>query len=100
MKVTLTDQAIDSLEELVLFIAETNSEDKAIAIGRALVAEAMGLDKFPFKNSIEPELDSLHKQHRRLIYANRYKIVYKIEGETIMVTDFFDTRQDPAKMKG
>lgn len=100
MKVVLTDQALDSLEELVLYIAETSSENRALLIGRALIKEAMSLDTFSSKGSIEPALESLNEQHRRLIYEHRYKIVYRIVGETIFVTDFFDTRQNPSKMKG
>jgi len=37
--------------------------------------------------------------HRRAIEGH-FKIIYRVEGETIYVTDFFDSRQDPAKMKG
>jgi plasmid stabilization system protein ParE len=35
MKVILTDEALESLEDLVLFLAETRGEDKAVSIGRA-----------------------------------------------------------------
>ncbi len=99
MKVILTDEAIESLETLVLFLAETRGELKALSIGRTLVSEAMALDRFPMKGPIEPLLESLNKGHRRIIFSNRYKIIYKVE-DAVYITDFFDTHQDPSKMKG
>ncbi len=29
-----------------------------------------------------------------------FKIIYKVEGNIVFITDFFDSRQDPTKMKG
>jgi hypothetical protein len=37
--------------------------------------------------------------HRRLVESH-YKIIYRVVGEYIYVTDIFDSRQDPDKMKG
>lgn len=47
----------------------------------------------------EEYLEHLGKGHRRIIHGY-FKIIYRLEGELIYVTDFFDTRRDPAKMKG
>jgi len=44
-------------------------------------------------------LEHLQMGHRRLVQSH-YKIIYRIEGNTIYITDIFDSRQDPAKMKG
>jgi hypothetical protein len=50
------------------------------------------------KGQHEPYLKNLNKGHRRLIEGH-FKIIYRIEGDYIYVTDFFDARQDPEKMK-
>lgn len=39
------------------------------------------------------------KEHRRIIEGH-YKIIYRVEGQAIYITDIFDSRQDPNKMKG
>jgi hypothetical protein len=39
----------------------------------------------------------LGEGHRYLIESN-YKIIYKEVPEGILITDVFDTRQDPAKI--
>ena len=46
----------------------------------------------------EEYLEHLGQSHRRIIEGN-YKIIYRIDGDMIYVTDIFDTRQDPGKMK-
>ena len=32
--------------------------------------------------------------------VSHYKIIYRVIGETIYITDIFDSGQDPDKMKG
>jgi hypothetical protein len=44
-------------------------------------------------------LGHLGKGHRRLIEGN-FKIVYRVDGDVVYVTDIFDSRQDPDKVKG
>jgi toxin ParE1/3/4 len=45
----------------------------------------------------EEFLEHLQLSHR--IISN-YKIVYTIKTDHILITDIFDTRQDPDKIKG
>jgi hypothetical protein len=47
---------------------------------------------------LEEYLDHLGQAHRRVIEGN-YKIIYKVTDDAIIVTDVFDTRQNPSKMK-
>jgi mRNA-degrading endonuclease RelE of RelBE toxin-antitoxin system len=54
--------------------------------------------KNPFIGQQEEYLAHLNKGHRRLIEGN-YKIIYRVQDDVIYVTDIFDSRQDPAKMK-
>ena len=46
-----------------------------------------------------PFLEHLGLGHRPIIEGH-FKIIYKVEGEYIYITDIFDSRQDPDKMKG
>ena len=100
MKVVFTDEALKSLKSILLFINDSIGEKQATLIGRALVADALKLEKFPNRGSIEPGLEHLKENHRRIISKVYYKIVYKVEGDAVNITDIFDSRQDPSKMKG
>lgn len=53
----------------------------------------------PLKGQKDPYLEHLSLDHRRLVESH-YKIIYRIIGEYIYITDIFDSRQDPDKMKG
>jgi len=44
------------------------------------------------------QIDEINPEYRRII-ARHYKIVYKVESQTILILNIFDTRQDPAKSK-
>ncbi len=47
----------------------------------------------------EDSLEDLSLGHRRWI-VQEIKIVYRSIGPILLVTDFFDSRQDPSRMKG
>lgn len=64
-----------------------------------MLDKADNLVSSPKAGQIEKYLQHLDRSHRRLIEGH-FKIIYRLEGELIYITDFFDTRQDPKKMKG
>jgi plasmid stabilization system protein ParE len=61
------------------------------------LAKADALLNNPNTGQREEYLEHLGQSHRRVIEGN-YKIIYRQEGETIFITDIFDSRQDPAKL--
>ena len=53
----------------------------------------------PYMGQQEEYLEHMGQSHRRVIEGS-HKIIYRIEGEAIVITDIFDSRQDPEKMSG
>ena len=53
--------------------------------------------RHPLSGQIEVNLQKLGEDHRYLVEGN-YKIIYKKVKEGILITDVFDTRQDPVKI--
>ncbi len=51
----------------------------------------------PWQGQKEPYLEHLELGHRRLIESH-YKIIYRVLGECIYITDIFDYIEDPEKM--
>lgn len=86
------------MECLDFFPSEVSAE-KVSTIRDTILTRADKLVSNPQLGQQEEYLEHLGKNHRRLIEGN-YKIIYRVEGETIYITDIFDSRQDPAKMKG
>ena len=76
-----------------------------MVVGESVVSKATTMDRadsleYTHQHYQEEEyLSYLNQGHRRLIEGH-FKIIYRIEGDNVYITDFFDTRQDPAKMKG
>ena len=100
MKFIITNQSLDRLEDSLTFYLKDLQIplEKVAEIKERLLLSTNRLVKNPYIGQIEPYLVKLNKAHRRIIEGN-FKIIYRIENETIYVTDFFDSRKDPEEMK-
>ncbi len=56
------------------------------------------LTEHPLLGQEEESLVELEQGHRYLV-EGYYKIIYRIIDDVAYITDIFDTRQDPDKMK-
>jgi toxin ParE1/3/4 len=99
MKLIYTEQALVSLEEALELIAPKVSYEKFIEIRDHILDNADTLLLQPLKGQKEPLLEHFELDHRRLVEGH-YKIIYRVVGEYIYITDIFDSRQDTDKMKG
>ena len=99
MKLFYTEQAILSLQECLDFLPPEVSAEKRLQIRDKILAKAEKLLTKPRMGQKEEYLEHLSQSHRRIIEGH-YKIIYRVEGEIIYVTDIFDSRQDPSKMRG
>lgn len=68
--------------------------------GRRITAEARTLIEHPDIGPVEGSLEHLGLGHRYLLVGRLHKVIYRIEGEVVVITDVFDVRQDPSKMRG
>ena len=98
MKLFYTEQALDSLQECLDFLSADVPPEKILEIRDRIVTKVDKLLENPFIGQREEYLAHLRLEHRRIIEGN-YKIIYRVVGETIYITDIFDTRQDPSEMK-
>jgi toxin ParE1/3/4 len=99
MKLIYTEQALHSLEEALNFIAPNITHEKLIEIRDKILDATDTLVLHPLQGSREPFLEHLGLGHRRLVVSH-YKIIYRVTGDYIYITDIFDSRQDPNKMNG
>jgi plasmid stabilization system protein ParE len=99
MKLFYTEQALESLQECLDFLPADISTEKRLKIRDSMLIKAEKLLTDPSIGQREEYLEHLGQAHRRII-ENQYKIIYRIDGEIIYITDIFDTRQDPSKVKG
>jgi toxin ParE1/3/4 len=98
MRIVLTDYAKINLAKIYGYIAKYASIEIAKNVKNGVLEQISTLLKHTKLGQIEEDLHELDKNHRRLVYKH-YKIVYRIEGDIIYITDIFDSRQDPEKIK-
>jgi toxin ParE1/3/4 len=98
VKLLYTEQALDSLQECLDFLSAGVPPGKIQEIRDRIIAKADKLLESPFTGQRDEYLAHLGLEHRRIIEGN-YKIIYRVTGEIIYITDIFDTRQDPSEMK-
>jgi toxin ParE1/3/4 len=97
MKILWTDFASGTLAEIYKYYKEVAGENVAQKIITDIFATTRQLGKHPYAGQLEETLKRLEEGHRYLVNGN-YKIVYKVLNESILITDVFDTRQDPLKI--
>lgn len=97
MKVFWSDLASNSLFEIYKYYKEAAGEDVALKIKFRIFSKTRQLIKHPLSGQIETTLQQLNEDHRYLIEGN-YKVIYKRVKQGILITDIFDTRQDPVKI--
>ena len=98
MKVFWTKFALASLKDIYTYYNKNVSTIIARKIRDNIFQCTWQLEKHPLTGAIEEHLEDLQEGHRFILRGN-YKIIYKIQQKKIFVTDIFDTRQNPEKIK-
>jgi plasmid stabilization system protein ParE len=98
MKIVITNPAKKSLRKHYNYYKNVATESVAEKLKAELIQAIESLRTHPQIGQEEEYLKSLNMNHRYLV-KRHYKIIYRVEKEIVYITDFFDTRQDPVKMK-
>ena len=93
-----TNFAISELKNIYLYYRMVASERVADKIRKSIFDSTKHLSKQPLIGAIEENLIDLKQGHRYLVEGN-YKIIYRIIHDNIYITDIFDCRQNPVKIK-
>ncbi|MBM2814119.1 MAG: Plasmid stabilization system protein [Ignavibacteria bacterium] len=97
MKIIWSNFASETLRNIYNYHKIVAGLNVAGKIKTSILSTAKQLMKQPDSGQIEMSLEKIGEGHRYLVDGN-YKIVYKKVKEGILITDVFDTRQDPIKI--
>ena len=97
MKISITKRAQTKLDEIYIYYAELGYGIKGRKIRAAILKRTLSLKTSPEMGQVDEHLRKKGRIRRYLVEKN-YKILYRIEGKKIYITDIFDTRQNPDKM--
>ena len=97
-QVIWTNLAISELKSIFIYYRMVANETVADKIRKSIFNVTKPLIKQPLIGQIEKNLIELKQEHRYLIEGN-YKIIYRVINNDVYITDVFDCRQNPQKMK-
>ncbi len=98
MRVFWTSFALNSLKEIYDYYKEFASIQVAKNIKNSILSTTSQLSTHPLSGTREELLKNFNEDYRYIIRGN-YKVIYKIKDKDIYITDVFDTRQNPDKIK-
>jgi plasmid stabilization system protein ParE len=96
MKIIWSSFAIKNIEDIYNHYLKIASRHLALLITNSIYESVKQLLKNPESAQIETLLKELKQKHRRLITGN-YKVIYRIEVNTIIIVDIIDSRRHPDK---
>lgn len=92
-RVGWAEAAVRDLEEIVGFLA-TEARSVAESVLRRIEARAASLETSPARGRLVPELARFQMRTWRELVLRPYRLVYRIEADTVVVLDVFDGRRD------
>jgi toxin ParE1/3/4 len=92
-RVEWVEVAVRDLEEIVAFLA-LDSQQGAERVLRRIEARAATLESSPTRGRVVPELARFQMRTWRELMIRPYRLVYRIEGDTVTVLAVFDARRD------
>ena len=98
MKIIWSNHSSRVLINIYRYYRDTASLKVAMKIKNDIFKSTMQLVEFPKSGQIETNLVNMNMEHRYIVSGN-YKIIYREVNEGILITDIFDSRQDPLKLK-
>ena len=97
MDVVWSEFSQSILRDIFNYYKKNASKAVAVKIKNQILLSTKHLAENPEVGQIEPLLEELNENHRHIVTGN-FKGVYKITENHILITDVFDTRQNPLKM--
>ena len=99
MKVRITKPAQLRLAEIGEYYRTKGNSSHIAKLKKEIRHQSRLLEENPEMGPEEEYLKPLGQGHRYVIVAKSYKLVYLIAAPFIYITDIFDTRQNPDKIK-
>ena len=92
-RVQWAEIAVRDLEELVGYIAGASETDATRVLSR-IETRAATLESSPARGRVVPELAHFGMRNWRELVVRPYRLVYRIDGDTVTVLAVFDGRRD------
>jgi plasmid stabilization system protein ParE len=92
-RVRWAEVAVRDLEEIVSYVA-VDSDANASRVLTRIETRAAALESSPSRGRVVPELAHFGMRTWRELVVRPYRLVHRIEGDTVTVLAIFDGRRD------
>jgi addiction module RelE/StbE family toxin len=92
-RVQWAEVAVRDLEELLSYVS-VDSEANATRVLERIETRAAALESSPARGRVVPELGHFGMRTWRELVVRPYRLVYRIEGDTVTVLAVLDGRRD------
>lgn len=99
MKIVVLPNALERYRRTLDLLYADASDEVLERLTDRLFDHISLLSRYPGIGQREPQLGQLNMDHRRLVVGH-FKVIYRTDGDTLLVVDIFDSRQDPQEMSG
>jgi len=99
MKVVWLSKARRSFVKTLKYVQEHFGEMVALALYDEVDANNDYLAKNPYLGKIEPLLEERAIEYHCMIVKKLNKIIYRIDGNLVIVVDFWNLRMNPEKLQ-
>ena len=90
VEITLSENAIEDIEQISEFISKDSSDRAALFVGR-LIDATEKLSQYPNSGRIIPEVKK--EEYRETIYG-AYRIMYKLEPNEVLILAIIHSARD------
>lgn len=97
MQIIWSNFAIEHLKAIFDYHREMASKKVSHKIRQQILDATKQLIQHLESGQIEFYLEKLNESYRYVLSGN-YKIIYRVEKQTILINDVFDVRQNPTKI--
>ena len=95
----MAEKAWSDLDSALAIVLDRFGPVVAHRVERDVMEAIRSIAKYPRGGQVEPWLEHLGMGHRRVI-VGPLKIIYRFEGNTILIPEIFDSRRNPSHMRG
>jgi len=92
-RVRWAEAAVRDLEEIVSYVAVDSGANASRVLAR-IETRAAALEASPSRGRVVPELAHFGMRTWRELLVRPYRLIYRIEGDTVTVLSVFDGRRD------
>ncbi|MBO7595781.1 MAG: type II toxin-antitoxin system RelE/ParE family toxin [Bacteroidales bacterium] len=95
MNIIWSEQAIDAVASTNEYIFKTFGKTASDKFMNKIIKASVWLESNPKIGKIEQDLDDLPSTYRSFVVTKINKIIYRINGNDVFVSVFWDCRRDP-----